>query len=115
MALVLAVAPRAEAVITCYYGVTPPGSNCGYKGLASGGAPTGDIDRATTTGESMDNNTTGTSKRVRVITSGGAHVAGWWSSSSQFFLVTWGAQTWTYGQCNNMEQFPVSVNCGFQW
>lgn len=109
------IAQGASATITCYYGVAPPASNCGHKGLASGGLATGEIDRETTTGESMYNATSGTSKRVRIINASGGHVAGWWSSSVQYFLVTWGAQGWKRGQCNNMEQFAVSVNCGFQW
>ncbi len=110
-----AAATSASATITCYYGVNPPGSNCGYKGLASGGVGTGQIDRETTTGEAMYNASTGTSKRIRIINGSGGHVAGWWSSSTQFFLIPWGAQAWVRGQCNNMEAYAVSVNCGFQW
>lgn len=115
VSVLLISAQSATATITCYYGVTPPGSNCGYKGLASGGAPTGSIDRSTTTGDSMYNASSGTSKRIRITDGSGGHVAGWWSSSTQYFLVPWGATSWIHGQCNNMAAYAVSVNCGFQW
>jgi hypothetical protein len=116
IAIVMAVAsPRAEAVITCYHGSTPPSSNCGYQGLAGGAAPIGQIDRSTTTGESMYNASSGTSKRVRIIDGAGNNVAGWWASSTQYFLVTWSARAWVRGQCNNQQSYNVSVNCGFQW
>jgi hypothetical protein len=106
---------RADATITCYYGVNPPASNCGFKSFGNGALATGEIDRPTTTGEAMYNQTAGTSKRVRVVDSANNNVAGWWSSSAQNFLVSWSARAWVRGQCNNQTTSIVMVNCGFQW
>lgn len=112
-ALAGAIAAGSASAATawaCYW----TNGDCGsYKGLASGGAPIGEINRNETTGGLMNNQSSGTSKRIRVIDGANNTVAGWWSSSAQSFSVTWSSRGWVRQQCNNMEAYAISVVCGF--
>ena len=109
-------AATASASQVCYFAAAGQSGCNDYGFLGSGAAPMGQW-TSNTTGGLMNNQVSGTSKRFRVCenSSGSTctHRAGWWSSSSKLFSVTWSLRDWRTQQCNNMEAVTVQMVCGY--
>lgn len=100
----------AIGVTKCYFP-----SSCSWANLGSGDVKRADWDANGTEGGAMPSNgNVPHSRRWRIVQPyTTTPVAGWWTTAggNAQISVAWPRQAWISYQCNNMEQFSISVFC----